>query len=83
MSDIIINHKNKDPWTYVQVEQTVNFGFGAKVLTGQGAAKRSYQDTPNKQVGFEVAKLRAMLDLHEERGRYKESCKMRKELAAK
>jgi hypothetical protein len=83
MSDIIIIHENKDPWTHVRAQQTVNFGFGPQVLEGFGAAKRSYQDSPIAQVGFEVAKLRAVLDLHEKRAKYKASCKKRREVSVK
>lgn len=61
----------KDPHTYVELEGKVMINGDEVPIIGQGFAKRNQRDTPNKQVGLELAIERAVADIRQKRSRIK------------
>lgn len=60
----VIRHIYDDPYTFVEVEGRL---MGESVITAVGFAKRSPEDQPNEQIGYELAVTRAKQKIRRKR----------------
>lgn len=67
----IVQHTYADPWTHVLIRERTRIGKQTFTLMGEGFARRSSTDAPNRQVGFEVALVRAREQVRQRRKKMK------------
>lgn len=71
----VLEKVHKDPYTYVKIASKTSIGGKAVTLVGQGFTKRNACDTPNPNIGYEVALSRAIEDLRGRRTKLKKLAK--------